>query len=271
MWRAIYLAEEGAEWGMLDYAQQEPRHATDTALRSGPERLGRAVGSQRRGQEAYDSAVDAQRRYFDDPSMDPHTMFVLMVEGDAFLRDPGFKQRRKILKNTYLGICYGEGGPKMCRDLGYPTKIIENERTGRRAEVAGDEGQALLNLIDQRVPYVRATARAVEAVARERGYIVTQGGRHLHFPKDQWGNFDFTYRAFNRRIQGGAADQTKTAMVELDRAGAWLQLQVHDEFDLPLESRAQGEGYARIMEECFPLLVPSKVDLEMGPDWGNCH
>ena len=280
MWRSVYVADEGALWGQADYAQQEPRGALHFALVSGPERLGLALADLERkrgnrwadpadlGRRAYESALDAQRRYIEDPKMDPHGMFVQMVEGDEFINHPGFKQRRTILKNTFLGICYGMGGAKLCHELGYPTRFITT-RSGKEVEVAGDEGEALLRLVDERVPYVRATAHAVEMVASARGHIVTLGGRHCHFEPDPAGGFLWTHKAFNRAIQGTAADQTKRALVELDREGWAMQLQVHDELDGPVATVAEGLRYKKIAEECFPLRVPSKVDFEYGPSWGN--
>lgn len=264
MWRDIYEAEEGTEWGSLDYSQQEPRLALHYAVISGPERIGFA---------AHESAVKAMQRYIDDPATDSHTMFTQMVHGDDVINEPPkeFKIKRDRNKNIYLGICYGMGGPKMCRQVGLPTKVIAHWKTGRRMEVAGDEGQALLDLIDKRVPYVRKTAQEIERVAKQRGYIITIGGRRCRFPVDENGNYDWTHKAYNRAVQGGAADQTKTAMVELHRAGADVRLQIHDEFALMLTGgRPEGRRYAEIMEHCVELKVPSKVDVEIGASWGTC-
>ena len=58
-------------------------------------------------------------------------------------------------------------------------------------------------------------------------------------------------------------------MVEADAAGYRLQLQVHDELDLTVKSRTEAEGLAEIMRECTPLDVPSVVDIEIGPTWGE--
>lgn len=259
-WRSVYIPEEGAEWGSLDYSQQEPRLAVHTAIISGERRI---------GHKAHASALAAAQRYWDDRDTDAHTMFVQMVDGDDVVNTSGFKHRRTILKNTYLGVCYGMGEVKLCRELGYPTKYIPDRwNPGAMREVAGDEGRALLDLVDEKVPYVRATAKAVETAAKSKGYVITIMGRHCHFPKSDKG-YDWTHKAFNRVIQGGAADQTKTAMIALDEAGAFLQLQVHDEFDISLSSREEGQRYAEIMEHCVELKVPSKVDLEIGPSWGE--
>jgi DNA polymerase I-like protein with 3'-5' exonuclease and polymerase domains len=264
MWRSIYVAEQDALWGSLDFSQQEPRLAVHTAVISGAQRIGTA---------AHQSALVAAQRYWDDRTTDAHTMFTQMVYGEDVIKEDkkSFKQKRDRMKNIFLGLCYGMGGPKLCRSLGLPTVMRQDERSGQWREVAGPEGQALIDLVDQRVPYVRATAKAVEKAAKAKGYIVTVDGRHCHFPKDQYGNWDYTHKAFNRAIQGGAAGQTKKSMVDLDRAGAYLQLQIHDEFAVALENREQGERYARIMEEAVPLKVPSKVDVEVGPSWGEAR
>lgn len=263
-WRKVYVPDAGGEWASLDYSQQEPGLALHFAAASGAQRIGAT---------AHQSALEAVERKHNDPKMDYHTMFTAMVHGPHVLEMDKKSKELKVLrdpcKNIYLGIVYGMGGPKLCRSLGLPTKVIAHYKTGRRMEVAGDEGQALLDLVDRRVPYLRATARAVENVAKERGYVTTIMGRRCHFPVDHHGNYDYTHKAFNRIVQGSAADQMKLAMVEMDADGAPLQLQVHDEVDLTIDSRAQGERYASIMIECLKLRVPVKVDLEVGPSWGE--
>jgi DNA polymerase I-like protein with 3'-5' exonuclease and polymerase domains len=261
MWRDIYEPDRGALWGTLDYSQQEPRLAVHTAVISGPERIGKL---------AHDSALLMAQRYWDDRSADAHTLFTQTVYGEDVVNEPKdvFKKKRNYCKQIFLGIAYGMGGAKLCRQLGLPLEWKYLDWAKEERECAGAEGQAILDLVDQRAPYLKTTARAVESVAKQRGYVITILGRHCHFPKSN-GKYDWTYKAFNRAIQGGAADQTKRAMVELDRAGAYLQLQIHDEFDESIESQAVGEAHAKIMEDCVPLKVPSKVDLEIGPSWGR--
>jgi DNA polymerase I-like protein with 3'-5' exonuclease and polymerase domains len=262
MWRAIFVPDSGGLWGQLDYSQQEPRIGLHLSIKSGPERIGR---------RAYHAALAEQEKYLNDPKADSHTIFTQMVHGDDVVNEPksAFKFKRDKCKQVKLGIGYGSGGAKVCHSLGLPTRWIENKRTGQPLEVAGEEGQALLDLVESRAPHVKATANAVEAVAKERGHVVTLMGRHLHFPVDAQGRYDWTYRAYNRAVQGGAADQTKVATVELDRAGAYLQLQVHDELDVTLADEAEGRRHAEMMETCLPLEVPSRVDLGIGPSWGE--
>ena len=81
----------------------------------------------------------------------------------------------------------------------------------------------------------------------------------------------FTYKALNKLIQGSAADQTKAAMVALYEEGILPMIQVHDELDISVESDAQAKRIKEVMEQCVSLEVPSIVDAEFGPNWGEAH
>lgn len=260
MWRAIYIADPGGMWAQEDYSQQEPRMLLHWAVKAGPARI---------TSHAHKKALEMAEQFRRDPSTDNHTAFTKMVHGDDVVNSPDFKKRRDECKQIFLGLCYEMGGPKLCHQLGLPTKIIQHWKTGRRMEVAGDEGQALLDKVNERVPYIKLLSQDLQKVAKSRGYVRTISGRRCRFPKDDMGNYDWTHKALNRIIQGGSADQTKTALVEMDRAGLPIQLQVHDEIDLTVDSWEMAEMGARIMEECMPLEIPSKVDVECGPNWGN--
>ena len=78
-----------------------------------------------------------------------------------------------------------------------------------------------------------------------------------------------TYKGLNRLIQGSAADQTKAAMVALAEAGFTCALQVHDEVALSVNNREEAVEAARIMASAVKLEVPSRVDVEIGPSWGE--
>lgn len=260
MWRGIYLPEEDHLWAALDYSQQEPRMTVHFAELCG-----------------LPGSSEAGDKYRTDPDADNHQMMADMA-----------KIQRKAAKEIFLGLCYGMGGAKLCRKLGLPTAwavmhpqvrglvAIDTERGqellrqgGRKLEIAGPEGQALLNTFDAKVPFVKQLARRCSKVAGERGYLMTLSGRRCRFPKDKNGKFDWTHKALNRLIQGSSADQTKTAMVMLDEAGHYLQLQVHDEMDGSVKSPEEAEAMAEIMRNCTPLTVPSKVDVELGASWGE--
>ena len=79
----------------------------------------------------------------------------------------------------------------------------------------------------------------------------------------------YTYKALNKLIQGSAADQTKSAMVALHEEGITPMIQVHDELDVSVENEKQCLQIKEIMQECVQLEVPSIVDAELGPNWGE--
>lgn len=266
MWRSIYLPEEGQLWASNDYSQQEPRMAVHYA----------SISRGLLGDRAWRSAIEARDKYRDDPDTDNHQMMADIA-----------KIPRKSAKVIFLGLSYGMGGAKMCRQLGLPTRSvvrgprwrlydIDSEEGMRLAmqgartfDAAGPEGQALIDTFNQKVAYVKALARACEARAKSVGYITTLSGRRCRFPKAEAGNYEWTHKALNRLIQGSSADQTKEAMIACDEAGLDTIIQVHDEIAFSVESRAEAEKGARIMRECTPLELPSKVDVEIGQSWGH--
>lgn len=256
MWRAIYIPEDGEMWACLDYSQQEPRWLVHFA------ELSNCIG-----------AHEAAERYRNDPTTDNHDMMTVMIHGQEAWDSWGPKERkfnRGNAKTIYLGLCYAMGGGKLCRSLGLPT-VWKDKRNGDKYEAAGEEGQALLDLFNSKVPFIKELARRAENRAKGRGWIKTVLGRHLRFvlKKDGSGQFDFTHKALNKLIQGSSADQTKKAMVMADDAGIRLQLQVHDELDLTIWDTQEAEHLAEIMRTCVPCNVPAKVDIEVGPNWGE--
>jgi len=285
-WRKIFIPEEGAIWGCNDYSQQEPRWTTHfAALMDFPK------------------ARDAAKRYRDDPSTDNHEMMTRIVNGDTAVdawlaTDPKqFKLERGFSKAIYLGLCYGEGGAKLCEDIGKPTRwahisgwgkkrrinYYEDKQdamaarmdagTGYYKEMAGEEGQEILDKFDREAPFVGALAKAATARAEGKGFVKTIFNRHLHFEQRDDGSYDYTHKALNRVIQGSSADQTKLALVEIDKTDAYLQLQVHDETDGSYGSVAEAVAVGDIMRDCVLKrcrpLVPFKVDTETGPSWGE--
>jgi len=285
-WRKIFIPEDGAIWGCNDYSQQEPRWTTHFA----------AVMDLPKAQEA-------ARRYREDPSTDNHEMMTRLIHGDEQVErwlqeEPKlFKVNRGYSKNIFLGLCYGEGGAKLCHDIGQPTLWAHISGWGRKREIikfankmdamaaraelgsgyvkeiAGDEGQAILDNFDTEVPYVRELANRASDAANARGFVKTILGRRLHFEQREDGSYDFTHKSLNRVIQGSSADQTKLAIVELDRAGYFIQLQVHDETDGSFGSVEEARAAGDIMRDCIldycNPQVPFKVDTECGPSWGE--
>jgi len=271
IWRKIYLPEPGTLWCCNDYSQQEPRWTTHYANIAN-----------------YEGANAAAREYRDNPKADNHDM---MVKLTGLLRDDA--------KAVFLGLCYGEGGAKLSRGLGLPTRwalnvgnfwndkrvfYYETEEEARQQartyqderkylyETAGEEGQAIIDKFNNKVPFVKRLSKDVEATAKKYGFIITAGGRHLHFAeKPDASGYDFTYRALNRLIQGSGADQTKKSMIDLDRECPefWMQLQVHDDLNGSIKEPQVAKRVAEIMTNAITATVPFKVTCKIGPNWGE--
>jgi DNA polymerase-1 len=73
----------------------------------------------------------------------------------------------------------------------------------------------------------------------------------------------------NKLIQGSAADQTKKAMADCYKEGFCPLITVHDELCFSIESEDQASRIKEIMETGLELKVPSKVDQELGDNWGE--
>lgn len=247
LWRAIYVPDEAEQiWISADFSQQEPRGCVHYA------ELLDLPGSHEAGD-----------RYRSNPLTDFHEM-VAAITGLP----------RKYCKDIGLGIMYGMGGGKLCRRIGLPTEWKVNERTGHKYLGAGPEGQAILDQFNRAAPFIRALAKACEAKAKRSGFIKTILGRRCHFPRiEATGEYDWTYKALNRLLQGSGADQTKKAIVDLDRAGIPLQLTVHDEVNWSEDRSDVGRARARkggqVMREAVAMKIPSRVDIEEGANWGQ--
>jgi DNA polymerase I-like protein with 3'-5' exonuclease and polymerase domains len=249
MVRSLFLPEEGQLWAANDFSSQEPRllvHYATLLDLPGAERM-----------------ADAYRN-------NPDTDFHQMVADMAGIQ-------RKAAKTIGLGLMYGMGKQKLANSLDLPL----------------DEAAELINSFHMNVPFLKGTVNSVMKRIEHPasgGSIRTLLGRKCRFPL--WEPVEYginkalpreqavveygprikramTYKGLNRLIQGSAADQTKAAMVALNKAGFRLLLQVHDEIAVSVNDRSEAEEAARIMAEAVSLEVPSRVDVEIGPSWGE--
>ena len=247
--RSLFLPEEGDLWAANDFSQQEPRilihYATLLDL---------------------PGAEIAAESYRDDDSTDFHQMVADMA---------GIK--RKAAKTIGLGLLYGMGKNKMAHSL----------------DLDIDEADELIQKFHMNVPFLKGTVNAVMKRIEHpasNGTIRTLLGRKCRFPlwePMEWGvnkalpreqavmeygqriKRAYTYKGLNKLIQGSAADQTKAGMVALHKAGFRVLLQVHDEVAVSVKSLEEGRAAAQIMINAVKLAVPSKVDVEIGPSWGE--
>jgi len=241
MVRSIYLPEEGQLWASVDFSSQETRLIAHYAGLAG------CSGGQ--------DIVDA---YNHDPLLDFHRKMADIAEIE-----------RDDAKAIVFGLAFGMGAGKLCHTLGLPTEVKRNPYSGKSYDAAGPEGQEILNKFHTMVPFMKELSSKCEARAKNSGYVTTLLGRRCRFPLDDAGKFDFTYRAMNRVIQGSAADQTKQAMVDMHAAGVPLQLTIHDEVTLSVDSVADAREVADMMENAVSLLVPCVATVKTGPNWGE--
>ena len=253
MIRGLFIPEEGTKWGSFDYSSQEPRLLVHFAA-SLPSNV-----AQRH--DMIDSIVEEYHK----GDVDLHQM----VADFAGIT-------RKEAKTVNLGIMYGMGKAKLANQLSIPHA----------------EAKDLLDVHHTKVPFVKGLADLASQQAQVHGTIRTLLGRkcrfHLWEPRSYEYNKPlsleearkahgmnlrraFTYKALNKLIQGSAADQTKKAMKDCYDEGLVPMLTVHDELCFSVESQEQANKITKIMETGLDhiLKVPSKVDEELGDNWGE--
>ena len=249
--RGLFLPEEGQKWGSFDYSSQEPRLLVHFAS-SIPERLRHSV-------------VDTIVEEYNSGDVDLHQMAADLA---------GIT--RKEAKVVNLGIMYGMGVGKLSTQL----------------DITKDEAKELLEQYTEKIPFVKQLATMASRRADTKGQIRTILGRkcrfHLWEPRSfgynkalpldeaekEYGGLGmirraFTYKALNKLIQGSAADQTKKAMVDCYAENFIPMLTVHDELCFSVEGQEQTDRIKEIMETSLPLNVPTKVDCEVGDNWGE--
>lgn len=249
--RGLFIPEDGCRWGSFDYSSQEPRLLVHFAA-SHPE-------------TAEDQLVQSIVEEYQRGDADLHQMVADMA---------GIK--RKEAKTINLGIMYGMGVGKLGNQLG----------------LTDEQAKALMASYQEKVPFVKKLATLASTRAEREGRIRTIKGRLCRFDlwepatfgynkpmkyddaQREYGGMGrlrraFTYKALNRVIQGSAADQNKLAMAECYEEGLVPLLTVHDELCFNVESDEQAARITKIMEEGLPLKVPSKVDQELGSNWGE--
>ncbi|WJZ48103.1 DNA polymerase I [Phage DSL-LC04] len=247
--RSLFLPEEGQLWAANDFSSQEPRLLVHYATLLG------LPGSE-----------TVAQAYRENPDTDFHQMVADMA---------GIE--RKQAKTIGLGLMYGMGKQKLANQLDIPL----------------EDASELIGTFHSKVPFLRGTVDAVMKRIEHNasgGAIRTLLGRKCRFPlwePVEWGvnkalPYDeailkygprikraMTYKGLNRLIQGSAADQTKAAMIALHKAGFRILLQVHDEIALSVDNQDQAKEASEIMAKAVNLEVPSRVDVETGPSWGE--
>ena len=247
--RSIFVPNKGCKWGSFDYSQQEPRVLVHFAALTGG------------GLKGADEVIESYKTQ--DP--DFHQAVADMAGID-----------RRTAKTINLGMMYGMGKGKLSSQLGLDKFETED----------------LFAKFHANVPFVKQLMEQASRKADNVGYLRTLLGRKCRF--DKWEPRAFgihkslpldeaqreygrdikrawTYKALNRLIQGSSADMTKKAMVDLYEEGIVSHIQVHDELNCSIESKEQATRIKEVMENTVELKVPLKVDMEIGPSWGEIN
>lgn len=172
---------------------------------------------------------------------------------------------RTAAKRVNFGILYGISAFRLAKELGVPQQ----------------EAKGLIERFFEIYPGVQRFVEAQIRLAKAQGYVTTLLGRRRALPAINSRNFNqrgFDERnAVNAPIQGTAADLMKLAMVAVQRAigteeiRAEMLLQVHDELIFELDegdAARAGQQITNLMEGVYELVVPLKVEVKVGPDWG---
>ena len=242
--RSLFIPEDGCEWGVFDYSQQEPRltvHYADQMNLTG--------------------AKDAVTLYRDEAA-DFHQIVADMANIP-----------RKQAKTINLGLSYGMGKEKLIKELGL------DDLEAQALFLQYHEKVPFIRALQDQCARVAMDRGYIKTFAGRRCRFDLWEDRYertlpvpLEEAKQKYGanlKRSYTYKALNRLIQGSAADMTKLAMLGLWEEGIVPHLQVHDEVDISIENRAQANRVSEIMRDCVKLAVPLEVDMELGPSWGE--
>jgi len=271
--RGLFIPDSGhKQWRKFDESQIEYRLLVHYAVGPG--------------------ADEARCKYATDPNTDYHSWVQHEVVGPQAGWDMStpelVKFWRFLVKNINFGCVYGMGEGHLAELINKPLR----------------EAKTILAAYHRGVPFVRATMAACCDEVERLGYITTLLGRRSRF--DLWepvtrakcaaarlanpplpynealltyGQIKraYAYRSLNRRLQGGAADLFKVAMLKCWQSGVYAQtgvprLIVHDEKDFSDAGNSTNEAFREmkhIMETPLRLRVPLIVNEERGPNWGE--
>lgn len=266
MIRECFIPEDGCVWGAPDYSQQEYRLIVHYAARLDLPKADEAV--------AY---------YHENEDADFHNLVVEMTG-----------LRRKRAKDCNFAKAFGAGIPKFALMTGmsqeeagetmaiYDEKLPFVSKLAERSKAMADK-KGYVRLLDgrrRRFDQWEASWIPKEEweAGRQAGHLMTacsldEAHERQRTEGHPWKGKRLrradTRKAGNSVIQGGAAVQTKKALLQCAREGMLPMLQMHDELCFSPSTAEEAERPAQIMRDVVPLLVPVRVDNEFGPDWGR--
>ncbi len=173
---------------------------------------------------------------------------------------------RRLAKVMNFGIIYGLSAHGMAQ----------------QTDLDVHQSAAFIESYFAKYPGIRGYVEDTKRQARGRLYVETILGRRRYVPEINHSNFNVRQgaerMAINMPVQGTAADVIKIAMVRIhqrmqeQKVASRMLLQVHDEliFEVPPhEMEPMKSMVLELMPAAMELAVPLKVELKVGPTWGD--
>jgi DNA polymerase-1 len=228
--RGIFVPFEGDNWYSMDFSAQEPRLLSHYAIA-----IDKLQGKRTR------SILELDEMYKNNSRMDFHQFAVDIINasGDVNIT-------RQAGKTITLGILYGMGVDKLAQSLGIDVLTC----------------RAIKKAYNKAMPFIGQTDKFVKKMMKTRGYIKTIGGRICLREQKE-------YVALNRLIQGGCADMTIEAMLQLYDKGIIPLCVIHDEINISSKDVKEAETVKHVMETCLKLEVPLVTDIGEGRSWAE--
>jgi DNA polymerase-1 len=169
---------------------------------------------------------------------------------------------RKHAKAINFGLIYGLSAMSLAKDL----------------EVSQEQAETYMNTFFSKYSKLKQYINSVQTRGLFDGYITTLSGRRRRFKVYRGmdrGDLESTKRKLiNTRIQGGAADLMKIAMVRMSKAlrkyDAYMLMQIHDEIVVEAKESQIAEISQVIkdsMEKAVSFSIPIPVELTVADCW----
>jgi DNA polymerase I-like protein with 3'-5' exonuclease and polymerase domains len=245
--RSIFVPEEGHQWGVFDYSQQEPRVTVHYSFLRG-----------------FKGADTAAKRYRENPDTDYHQLVADMA---------GISRKQAKILN--LGLAYGMGQAKLAVQLGLPKQ--EAEKVYKQYH----ENVPFIKTLGEECTRIATNRGYVKTILGRRRrfqlfgppkYEVGLMPLKKDLAEEKYGPLlkrYFVHKAMNAVIQGSSADMIKMAMVNLYKKGEVPHITIHDELDFSVKNLDHARMIRQEMLTCLELAVPLKVDCELGSSWGE--
>ena len=193
-------------------------------------------------------------KYLKDPDSNMHTDWAVKIYGEKILVDQGTtkKFRDKVKNGFVFPLFYGAGLHTVANGLGLSKEEVEPH----------------MNAFWEQFNYIKEWQDALIKNMYKKGYVETFFGRRRRLPLT-------VNEAINFPIQSTASDFTLHAMIQLNKMGFKLPINVHDNIVVSSDDNhitENVETLQRVMTTlpwAFAKEIPIRVDIEIGKDWAN--